>query len=354
METLILTSEDIHRAVQHVGLDALMDALIERLAEACAAFDPAVTVVPERAGFAYTRPVTGLLEWMPCLRTGEHAVVKLVGYHPANARTNGCPTIVSTVSAYDTASGHLRCLMDATLLTALRTGAASAVATRVLAVPDAATLGLIGVGAQAVTQLHALTRVRPLRRVLFHDASAATAASFAGRVAAFAPDLDLEVATPTAILARADVVCTATSVGVGAGPVFTLDAAEPRPWCHFNAVGSDFPGKTELPASLLRRSLVCPDFRPQALKEGECQQLDPAALGPALPELVRDAGRYAAYRDRLTVFDSTGWALEDQVAMDLFVEVAEELGLGTRLAIEALAGDAVNPYAALTAYAPQP
>lgn len=352
METLILTSEDVHRAVRHVGLNALMDVLIERLTEAFAEFDAEDTVIPERSGFAYTHPAEGLLEWMPCMRTGERAVVKLVGYHPSNARTNGLPTIVSTVSAYDTSSGHLQCLMDATLLTALRTGATSAVATRILAVPHAETLGLIGAGAQSVTQLHALTRVLPIRQVRFFDEDPATAASFAERVATFAADLDVEATSVDAILACSDVICTATSVGVGQGPVF--DGTALRPWCHINAIGSDFHGKVELPLPLLERSLVFPDFRQQAIAEGECQQLDPAAIGPSLPELVRNADRYKQARDRLTVFDSTGWALEDQVAMELFVEVADHLRLGMRLPIEAIAGDAMNPYAFLTAYAPPP
>jgi ornithine cyclodeaminase/alanine dehydrogenase-like protein (mu-crystallin family) len=59
-----------------------------------------------------------------------HATIKLVGYHPENARTRNLPTILSTVSAYDIHTGHLTCLMDGTFLTALRTGAASAVASR--------------------------------------------------------------------------------------------------------------------------------------------------------------------------------------------------------------------------------
>lgn len=342
MDTLLLTGDDVHRIARHVGLDALMDALIERLTEACATFDPEVTAVPARAGFSYTHPAEGLIEWMPCMRRGAEAVVKVVGYHPANGRSGVLPTIVSTVSAYDTTSGHLQCLMDATFLTALRTGAASAVATRILARSEAETVGLIGAGAQAVTQLHALTRVLPIRRALVYDVDPATAASFAERVAPVAGHVQIEQAPADEVAASVDVLCTATSVGVGEGPVF--ETTDLRSWCHVNAVGSDFPGKVELPLSLLHWSLVCPDFRTQAHAEGECQRLAPEAVGPDLAALVRDAGRYAVARDRLTVFDSTGWAVEDQVAMELFVEEAEALGLGQRLPLEALDGDSLNPY----------
>lgn len=342
MDTLLLTREDVHHIARHVGLDALMDTLIQRLAAAFTGFDAETTTIPARTGFTYTHPAEGLIEWMPCLRSGKQAVVKIVGYHPANARSNDLPTIVSTVSAYDTSTGHLQCLMDATFPTALRTGAASAIATRVLAVPEAETLGLIGAGAQAVTQLHALTRVLPIRRVLVSDVDGAVAASFADRIASLGSDLHVETVSSEEAVVGADVVCTATSVGVGAGPVF--GDVEPRPWCHINAVGSDFPGKVEVPVALLERSLVCPDSRAQAVEEGECQQVSPDAIGPDLVTLLQHPERYADARTRLTVFDSTGWALEDYVTMEYFVEQAGLLGLGTRLSIEAVSGDALNPY----------
>jgi L-lysine cyclodeaminase len=131
-------------------------------------------------------------------------------------------------------------------------------------------------------------------------------------------------------------------VGVGAGPVF--NGVEPRPWAHFNAVGSDFVGKVELPISLLRRSFVCPDFREQAVKEGECQQLVNAEIGPNLYEVLQRRDEFCALSERLTVFDSTGWALEDQVTMELLMEYARELGVGRSIAIETVSADALNPY----------
>jgi len=349
MHTLILTADDVHRVVRHVGLDAFMDALIERLRTAISGFDGEATVIPVRSGFAYSEPAEGLIEWMPCFRPGDHVVLKVVGYHPSNGRRNGLPTVISTVSAYDATSGHLKALADATLLTALRTGAASAVASDVLVRADARTVGLIGAGAQAVTQLHALTRVRSIERVLYFDSDPAASASFADRVASFASDVSLHAVSADEVVEGSDIVCTATSVGVGEGPVF--GDVEPRPWCHFNAVGSDFPGKVEIPLSLLERSLVCPDFRLQAVAEGECQQLDPDSIGPSVTEVVRNAGLYMGAQESLTVFDSTGWALEDDVAMGLLAELAESLGLGMHLPIEAVVGDALNPYDFATAYA---
>lgn len=341
METLILSDEDVHRIALGVGLDHLMDELIDRLTKAFETFSTETTVVPARDGFVYDHPVPGLLEWMPCMTYGDRATVKLVGYHPGNPKTRSLPTILSTIGAYDTTSGHLICLMDGTLLTALRTGAASAVASSIMSAPGSRVLGLIGAGVQAIAQLHALSRTFDLEEVLIYDVDADVQGTFTERSSVFASHLSIRPATVGDLVRKSDVICTATSVGIGEGPVFY--GVEPKPWVHLNAIGSDFPGKVEIPLDLLQRAFVCPDFRTQAIREGECQQLTPNQIGPDLFEVVQNRDRYQHVRDQITVFDSTGWALEDHVAMNLFMELAAELRLGTRVQIESIPVDAVNP-----------
>jgi ornithine cyclodeaminase/alanine dehydrogenase-like protein (mu-crystallin family) len=343
MKTHVLTADEVRLVIRRHGADSFMDALIQRLAAACREYDPGRTQVPARAGFAYSLPAQGLLEWMPLLQHGNCVLLKTVGYHPDNPQLRSLPSVVSVMCRFDLASGHLLSLTDGTLLTAMRTGAASAVASQVLAWPDARALGLLGCGTQAVTQMHALSRVLPLEEVLVFDRCPTAAATFARRVAAVNSRGTRVVQVGVEeLLSRADVLCTATSVAPGAGPVFTDSGC--RPWLHINAVGSDFPGKIELPPSLLRRSLVCPDFLPQALREGECQQLSRDEVGPALVELVRFADRFKQHREHLTVFDSTGWALEDLVALELLLDLAQAMGIGSWLAIECLAADAKDPY----------
>ena len=113
-------------------------------------------------------------------------------------------------------------------------------------------------------------------------------------------------------------------------------------------MGADWPGKTELPRSLLERSFVAVDFLPQAIREGEAQRLERHEIGPDLTELVRGAAQFAAYRDRPTVFDSTGFALEDHVVIGALFDHAARLGLGTSIPIESMAGDPTSPYAFLS------
>ena len=338
----LLTSADVRDLVRRVGIDVVMVELIERLDAAFATFDPEVTRIPTRSGFEYAYPAPGLLEWMPALEVGSEVTLKVVGYHPENPARNARPTILSTLLAFEVDSGALRAVADGTLLTTLRTGAASAVASRWLAHPESRVLGLIGCGAQAVTQAHALAKVFEFEEILVHDRSPEAEAGFAERVDGLVGAARVRALAPAELVGRCDVLCVATSIDVGAGPVF--GAVETRPWLHVNAVGSDFPGKTELPRSLVEESFVCADFVDQALREGESQQLADRRRPAAIHEVAADPEAYAQMRRQRTIFDSTGWMVEDRVALRLALELADRFELGSRIEIEDGGGAPLDPY----------
>jgi ornithine cyclodeaminase/alanine dehydrogenase-like protein (mu-crystallin family) len=348
-QTLVLSAEDVRQAVRHVGLDEFMDRLTAMLHSALDEFEATSYEIPHRDGFHYEHPNTGLVEWMPLLREGRGAVIKMVGYHPHNPHTHGLPTVLSSLLAFDTTTGHLDVLADGTLATALRTGAASAVASRVLAKPSSSRLGLIGAGAQAVTQLHALSRVFPLTDVYVHDCDERAASEFLTRIEPLGLGVAVHLADARSVVEAADILCTVTSVAPGAGPV--IEDVNVNDDVHVNAVGSDFPGKFELPLSLLERSFVCADFKPQATREGESQRLAEHTLGPDFAELVQGRSQFEAQQSRPTVFDSTGYALEDAVVLELLLQVAREIGLGRSIDIEGLSNPH-DPYEGLFADRP--
>ncbi|MBT8202089.1 MAG: ornithine cyclodeaminase family protein, partial [Acidimicrobiia bacterium] len=209
--------------------------------------------------------------------------------------------------------------------------------------PTSSVVGLIGCGAQSITQLHALLRTFPIDQVLITDASDHNIDTFANRAAEILPtNVEVKPVPMELLMQSSDIVCTSTSVGIDEGPLFP--DLEVRPWLHINAVGSDFPGKVELPLAMLRRSRVCPDVREQAIKEGECQQLADHEIGPTLAELVAGVDRYRPWQEELTVFDSTGWALGDQVAMQLLLRHAGRLGVGIEMRLEDIGDDPLDPY----------
>src|SRR5688572_31212534 len=183
-KTLVLSSFDIKEILLHHGVDWIMMTLIERLRTAIKNYDSQKLLIPVRSGFHYEKPEPGLIEWMPIYNQedqGGKVLIKVVGYHPSNPGKFNLPTIVSTISEYDTNSGHLCALIDGTLATAIRTGAASAVASKLMAKPTSSILGLIGCGTQAITQLHAISLYLKIERVLFYDIDPNASASFEKR-----------------------------------------------------------------------------------------------------------------------------------------------------------------------------
>ncbi|MFD1162107.1 ornithine cyclodeaminase family protein [Hwangdonia seohaensis] len=340
--TLLLSASDVNLLMQNYGIDRLMDDLIFRLIKEFENFNTTDTVIPIRSGFNYSTEHVGLIEWMPVYKKGEEVVIKVVGYHPNNPDKFNLPTILSTISCYDTKTGHLKGLADGVLLTALRTGAASAVASKYLAHPQSSTLGLIGCGAQSITQLHAISRLFPIKKVLIYDIDIEAVKSFDNRISLLGLDIEILPTEIVDILSESDIVCTETSVNVGEGPLFT--EYKNKPHLHINAIGSDFPGKIELPLALLKESFVCPDFIEQAKKEGECQQLTDDEIDSDLYTVIQNYHKFNHLKDELTVFDSTGWALEDQVVMDLFLDLANEFKIGKEVSLENISSDVKNPY----------
>lgn len=352
MTTLLFSESEIAEVVRTVGFDRLMDETIAGIRDACLEYNTDTYSIPVRTGFFYEKSEChGLIEWMPVIRYGDRVVVKLVGYHPDNPRQYDLPTVISSIVTLDAHTGQASSIVDGTFLTSVRTGAASAVASKILADPGSRTLGLIGAGAQAVTQAHALCRLYTFNKILIHDTDIIACNSFAHRASYAGISVPIEPTSIEALVEQSDIICTSTSIGVGHGPLF--DDRRLKETVHINAVGSDFPGKIELPYSLLARSLVCPDFPDQAVKEGECQQLTSDQIGPSLVELVQQQEAFTTYRNKPTVFDSTGWALEDLIAADILTRLGNEASCGTPVDLACLSDDAKNPYGFIDRYLEQ-
>ena len=340
METLLIRPQDIATVMKRIGLNAFMDKMIAGLTEAFKVAAGGLNEHPPRAGFQTIQPPS-VLEWMPYKRqTDQSVAIKVVAYQPKNSEAIGLPTIVANISLYDYTTGHLLAISDGNILTAIRTGAASAVASNILAHPESSTLGLVGAGAQAVTQLHALSRVFALEQVLVYDIDPDASRSLPLRTDFLG--LPIRICSLEEVEREADILCTATTVEPGAGPVIRGEALKPH--VHINAVGADLPGKIELPLSVLKTSLVCPDFPEQAVVEGECQQLEKSEIGPDLLEVVRRVPEFKSWQQRRTVFDSTGMALEDHLALEIMLKLVESEGLGERIELEYCPTDSQNPY----------
>ncbi|MGA7156448.1 MAG: ornithine cyclodeaminase family protein [Acidobacteriaceae bacterium] len=195
---------------------------------------------------------------------GEHATfgAKLLSVFADNFAL-GVPSHQGLILLFHPATGAPVCVVDATSVTAIRTAAASAVATDALARPDARHLAILGYGEQATTHIRAIQQVRALESITVWGRSPERAHAFAQRMQ---PELNIPIAaSPSAAdaVAHADIICTLTAA---TDPI--LHAADVQPGTHINLVGSSHAGPAEVDNDLVLHSRFFADSREGVLQQG--------------------------------------------------------------------------------------
>lgn len=274
---------------------------------------------------------TGTTLVMPAHLPGTALLTKVVSVFPGNV-ARGTATIQGVVLVLDEASGAPLALLDAPSLTALRTGAASALATDLLAPRKARVAAVLGCGAQGRTQLLGLAAVRALREVRLWSRSSARAQALATELAQQVSAELRVVARPEAAVRGAHVVCTATP---STRPLFSAD--DLAPGVHVNAVGSYRPDMAEFDPAFVRDARVFVDDLDAAREEAgellrarEAGWTDPArwtTLGALLCGEVSPPERGG----RPTLFKSVGIAVQDATAAAAALAGARREGLGSLL-----------------------
>lgn len=264
--------------------------------------------------------------------TRRHVAVKINSNFPHNPKRHGLPTIQGAIVLFDADDGRLIALLDSIEITLRRTAAASALAARYLARHDATTIAMCGCGEQARAQLAALALELKLRRGYAWDQDAEAANLFAAHMT---ERLGLPIVAVTGMreaTLAADVIVTSTT----AREPF-LGPDDVRPGTFVAAVGADNPEKSELKPELMRAASVFVDVRDQCLAMGDLHHavaagtMTPDAVKADLAELVagHKLGRTGA--EEITIFDSTGAAVQDVAAAIAIYERARSAGIGTTL-----------------------
>jgi len=252
--------------------------------------------------------------------------LKAGGYWPHNL-ARGMTNHQSSTLLFDPETGRAAALVSANYLTGVRTGAASAIATRALARADASVLGIIGTGGQSAFQLRATAAVRKLTRVHGWDAVPENAARFGEVCAALGLDYVAEP-NPERVAAAADILITVTP-----SQTAIIRNGWVRPGTHISAMGADTKGKQELDPHLVAASTVFADEVAQSVTIGECQHAH--ALGlitgadlRAIGAVLNGTAQGRTSDREITLFDGTGVALQDLVVANLAVRRALADGRG--------------------------
>lgn len=300
---LVLSEDDVVELLDMEGCIAAME-------QALAALERGEVTFPLRP-LVRAPGENHLLGMMPAYRAGERPLysLKTVAVMPDNP-ARGLDAHQGTVTLFDGVTGQTLAVMNASPVTAIRTAAVTAVATRRLARADAKVLAIVGAGVQARSHLQALpgfAEVRIASRTREHAES--LAGDFGARVCESVEEA----------LAGADVVALTTS---SAEPIIRREWLEEG--AHVNAVGMG----RELDDDTLRDGTLYVDRRESAEVEGK---IDPAWIHAELGELVAGSARGRSSADELTVFRSLGIAVEDLFAAEYVVRRAGETGRGTTI-----------------------
>lgn len=306
----LISQADVERLLDLDRLIAALAAAFERLSAGAAS-------VPGRT--AANTP-DGLLGVMPGYLPGAGLEVKLVSVFAGN-HARGLPSHQALIALFDDTDGRPLALMDGTTITAVRTGAAAALSARLLGRPDARVLAILGAGVQGLSHLRAMRRVRDFSEIRVASRNPVHAKEFAAADTGVVAARSFEAA-----VAGADVVCCCT------------DAAEPilhRAWlspgAHVTSVGAARRGP-ELAPDVVQADVLAVEsraaFLPYPAGAHELQGLDPQAA-VELGELIAGTRRGRQGAEDLTVYKSTGHAVEDIAAARLVYEQALAENAGT-------------------------
>ncbi|MCA8868827.1 MAG: ornithine cyclodeaminase family protein [Rhodobacteraceae bacterium] len=259
--------------------------------------------------------------------------VKALSLFPGNP-ARGLSSHVGAMVLFDPETGAPSAVMNADAITAIRTAAASAAATRALARPDARKMAVIGTGEQAETHIRAIRLVRDITEVRIAGRNKGRAEAFVDRMRMELPGVEL-VACYSVFEAtqRADIITTVTSSSV---PV--LKAAQVPPGCHVNAVGASVPSMQEIDSDIVLGADVFVDYLPSALAQAR-DIMDPLADGRMQSSHIKGeigavfAGRIAARSapEAVTLYRSLGVAAQDLAAAAMALANARAEGQGVEV-----------------------
>jgi alanine dehydrogenase len=312
MPTLLLNKKDVQNLIAMEEVIPVVEKAFKELTEGKGAMPSKV----------YLTLKDGDFRAMPAALPGA-AGMKWVNVHTGNP-SKGLPTVMAVLIYNDPTTGYPLAIMDATESTAFRTAATSAIASKYLARKNSKTLGIVGAGRQASTHIMAHELIFNFKEIrVFDISSEAVSRLIKGLPESPIKECSLEETV------KSDIVCTLTPAHQ---PV--VKSKWIMPGTHINAVGADAQGKEELEPSILNDALVVVDDLRQASHGGEINV--PLSKGlfkkqqiyATLGEIITGIKSGRTDNKIITVFDSTGLAIEDIAVARLLYEKARHKGTG--------------------------
>ena len=324
--TLILNRNEVASVLKMNDCMNIVEAAFSELSNGTA-------VLPLRTAIT---PPDGLALYMPAyLKKMGALACKVVTVYKNNPVNHNMPTTIGKVLLQDPETGNVICIMDGGYLTAVRTGAASGVATKYLARKDAGQVaGIFGAGVQAKMQLWAVAEAVKLSKSYVYDISEVAVGNF---IKEMGEKLGIEIikANNAGEMMQADIICTATS---SATPIF--DGKLVKPGTHINGIGSHTPNARELDTEIIKRSKFVGDSREACFKEAGdiIIPVNEGAITEShfyaeLGELITGKKEGRINNNEITIFKSNGLAIQDVATAKLVYDKAQAAGIGLNVEI---------------------
>jgi len=324
VKTLLLSKQEV------AGLICMRE-VIGAVEEAYKAFNSDQVVQPDYIGIDL-HPPRGEIDFKLGYYKGDEIISMKAssGGFPNNPATYGVPSGMGTILLFDARTCALSCVMDGSLITGLRTGAAGAVSVKALARRDAKTIASIGTGNQARMQIRAISEIMNIDVIHAWDH---TPASLAKYKADIEDEFGIPVVTADskqAAVEQADILITTTR---GKGSL--VEAGWVKPGTHIVAIGTDAGGKQELDPEIFRNAKVVVDSILQCSEKGETQHplrhniLTKGDIHAEIGEVLLGTKPGRENDDEITIFDSTGMAIQDNTTSTRIYRNAIERNVGT-------------------------
>ena len=294
-----------------------MEEAIRAMKTAFAQLSSGEAVVPPRLSLDIPdKNATSVV--MPAYAMGSlYYTVKIVSVNYSNP-DKGLPLIHGVVQVFDAENGQHIANLDGASITAIRTGAASGLATDLLAKENANVCAVFGTGVQAASHIEAVLEVRPIKKIIVFSRSKPSAEKFCSTLA---NQVQCEIGEKESLL-EADIVCTTTPAS---SPLFETDKI--KPGCHLNVVGSAQPSFREVPTGLVARSKIIVDKR-EACEQEAGDLIIPVQEGSWSFEQVHgELGQVVSgdiiareSENEITLFKSVGNAIQDHAMAHLIME----------------------------------
>ncbi|MCS7123181.1 MAG: alanine dehydrogenase [Candidatus Aenigmarchaeota archaeon] len=323
MEVLYLSSNDVRKLIT-------MEETLEAVENVFKDKALGNTIMPSKI---YVNFEDGDFRSMPCyIKSLNAAGIKIVNVHPKNRERFNLPTVMAKILLINPASGYVYCIMDGTIITDYRTGAGGGVAVKYLARKDSKVISLVGAGNQAKTQLLAIKEIiKNIEEVRVWSRTFDTAKKFKEDMENFGFNIVVKNSIEETVR-NCDILVTTTPA---TEPLIRNEFISNG--VHINAIGADAPGKEELDPKILLRSKIVVDDYEQAIHSGEVNVpiskgiISKENIYAELGEIVAGLKKGRESDEEITIFDSTGLAIQDIATAYYIYQKAVKNGIGKYL-----------------------